>query len=262
MEAAPHSVTCRYCGQTFETTDTRKMYCNKQHADRARNGTNLVNLPTQPGTITDLKDFRKLTDQGKQCVLLGQEQFRIVSFDLECTHLKPNVGRILCSSFKPLDGEVYSFNALQRKFMKHDVWDDAELAAAIRDELMKYDIIVGWNSKMFDIKFLNGRNLRANQRTKDAQYHVDGLTQWRSKTSAWGRLDSVQKFVAPDIGSKTEVEWPQWMRAIGWNKKMRDTAMQDIITHCEIDVTVLEEVYKLMVLNNCVRSLRKDGGVA
>ena len=252
-------VTCGYCGETFTTTDSRKKYCNKQHADRARNVSTSRLVPA--GSITDLKDFRKLTDEAKQRVLLGEEQFRIVFFDLECTHLKPNVGRILCASLKPIGEDVHTLHAHERRFMKADVFDDAALALAIRDELEKYDIIVGWNSKMFDVKFLNSRNLHAGQRTKIAQYHVDGMWSWRSKASAWSGLDPVQKFIAPDGTSKSEVVWPQWMRAIGWDKKMRDQAMADIVNHCERDVFVLEEVYEMLVRNGVVRSLRKDGGV-
>jgi uncharacterized protein YprB with RNaseH-like and TPR domain len=210
----------------------------------------------------ELTRFSKLDIEGKQRILLGKERFTIVGFDLECTSLKPNVGRILCCSFKPLGGDPYTFSALDARFKQRDVYDDGKLAAAIRDELERYDIIVGWNSKMFDAKFLNSRCIRVGQRTKVAQYHVDGMWSWRSKFSAWSGLNAVQQFSLPQAETtKTSVEWEEWMRALGWDKKLREAAMAEITDHCERDVVVLEDVYRLLVGANVIRSIRRDGGV-
>ena len=252
------------CLGTFEDRSSNqcRRWCSNACRNRVlrREGTrDRGHLPQN--TIVELKHFSKLTPAGKQRVLLGQEGFRIVGFDIEATHLKANVGRILCVSFKPLDGDVYTFHAHERRFMRRDVYDDSALAAATRDELEKFDVVVGWNSKMFDIKFINARNLRADQRTKVAQYHVDGMWSWRSKAAAWSGLDAVQKFVAFDGPEKSTIAWDQWMRCIGWDAKLRKQAMDDIVHHCELDVTVLELVYKLMVRNDVVRGLRRDGGI-
>jgi len=218
-------------------------------------------IPTR-GSVVELKQFSKLDEEGKRRILLGEERFSIVGWDLECTSLKPNVGRILCCSFKPLGEEPYTFSALDSRFKQRDVYDDSKLAAAIRDELEKFDIIVGWNSKMFDAKFLNSRCIRVGQRTKPAQYHVDGMWSWRSKFSAWSGLNNVQKFSLPEAeATKTSVEWEEWMRALGWDKGLREAAMAEITDHCERDVVVLEDVYRLLVGANVIRSIRRDGGV-
>lgn len=214
------------------------------------------------GADLELKQFSKLDDFAKRRILLGEERFSVVFYDLECTHLKPNVGRMLCCSFKPIGQEVYTFDAHQRRFKQRDTYDDSALAVAIRDELEKYDIIVGHNSKLFDTKFLNSRLIRAGERIKVAQYQVDTMWSWRSKFNAWSGLDNVQKFSLPDAQTtKTSVEWPQWMRALGWDKPLRDAAMQEIVDHCERDVVVLEEVYRLIANAGVIRSLRRDGGV-
>jgi hypothetical protein len=57
------------------------------------------------------------------------------------------------------------------------------------------------------------------------------------------------------------VDWPQWMRALGWNRELARKAMDEITDHCERDVIVLEDVYRLLVQANAVRSIRRDGGV-
>lgn len=212
--------------------------------------------------LEDLKQFSRLDDAAKRRVLLGKERFSVVFWDLECTHLKPNVGRILCGGFKPLDGEPYLFDGLERRFRKPDVYDDSALAIAIRDELEKYDIIVGHNSKLFDTKFLNARLIRVGERTKSAQYQVDTMWSWRSKISAWSGLDNVQQFALAEAETtKTKVSWPEWMRALGWDKPLRDAAMAEIVDHCRRDTIVLEDAYKLMAGAGVIRSLRKDGGV-
>jgi len=216
--------------------------------------------PAEP--VLDLKQFGKLDDHGKKRVLLGDERFSIVFFDLECTHLKPNVGRILCCSFKPLGGEAYTYDAHQRRFKERDTYDDSRLAVAIRDELEKFDIVVGHNSKLFDTKFLNARLIRAGHRIKKAQYQIDTMWSWRSKVAAWSGLDNLQKFALPDSDVvKSSVEWPQWMRALGWDAELRKQAMDEIVDHCERDVAVLESAYRLMAGTGFIRSIRRDGGV-
>lgn len=213
-------------------------------------------------TKTELiNKFGKLSDSQKQAVLLGASGVKIVMYDIEASHLQANIGRILCCSFKPLGEEVYTFSMLDRRFKRADVADDGALAAAIRDELERYDIIVGWNSKNFDTKYINARCMRAGERTKKAQKQVDGMWAWASKARAWKGLDAVQKFLMPDGEAKTPIAWDQWKRAMGWNKDLREQAMDEIETHCEADVRVLENVYRIMVEGNAIRSLRKDGGI-
>ena len=209
-----------------------------------------------------LKGFSRRSPEEKQAVLLGHLGHRVVSFDIEATHLKPNVGRTLCCSFKPLGNDVYTLSAIQKPFMRPDVYDDGRLVTAIRDELESYDIIVGHNGKMFDTRFINSRLLHAGQRVKRAQYQVDTMWAWRSKASAWSGLDNIKRFALPDAEtSKTKVDWPEWMRALGWNKKLREAAMAEITDHCERDVIVLENAYRFMVERDVIRGLRRDGGV-
>jgi uncharacterized protein YprB with RNaseH-like and TPR domain len=252
---------CRFCGDLFETKDARKVFCSKQHADRSRNGTYKTPAPVTWENIEDLRHFGKLSQEGKRRVLLGESRFSVVVYDIEATHLKANVGRVLCCSFKPLGKKVYTFSALDPGMRAKDTYDDSRLVTAIRDELEKFDIIVGHNSKEFDTKYINARCLRAGERIKKAQYQADSMWAWRSKAAAWSGLNSVQQFVLPDGVKKTSIAWDQWMRALGWDKQLRENAMAEIIDHCEKDVIVLENVYRVMVEADVFRSLRKDGGV-
>ncbi len=212
--------------------------------------------------IDELRFFNKLTDDGKYRVLSGNDKFSVAFFDIEATHLKANIGRILCCTIQDINGPMQTLSCLDRRFKKPDVYDDSALAAAIIKKLESFDIIVGWNSKEFDVKFINARAMRGGHRAKLAQFHVDGMWSWRSKAAAWAGLANVQKLINPDAEVvKTSIEWQQWMRAIGWDSQLRQQAVDEIIDHCERDVLVLEEVYLQIASAGAIRSLRKDGGV-
>jgi DNA polymerase III epsilon subunit-like protein len=167
---------------------------------------------------------------------------RLVGFDLECTHLSGMIGRILCCSFKPItpnqDAKVYTFRADKAPYRQKDIIDDGQLAVSIRDELEKFDIIVGHNSKLFDVKFLNARLLKVGERPLKPMWHIDTMWVVRTKFRISSKLDNVQQFMGlPD--QKTPISWDQWSRGAAFDSK----AMNDIVTHCEQDVKVLEQAY-------------------
>jgi uncharacterized protein YprB with RNaseH-like and TPR domain len=260
--ATERTFDCGYCGTSVTTTDPRKLFCNKKCADRNRNKARPSAASVAPATLTDLKGFGRLTDEAKKRILLGEEQFSVAMFDIEATHLKPNVGRTICVSIKPINEEPYTLHCLEKRFKKPDVYDDGALAIATLEELEQYDIIVGWNSKAFDYKFLNSRAVRVGGRVKVAQYHVDGMWSWRSKMSAWSGLNNAQRFALPGNDTeKTSIEWDKWMQVLGWDPKLSRAALDEIIDHCEKDVIVLEDVYKMLVEAGAIRSIRRDGGV-
>lgn len=262
------TVICAYCQEPFETTNPLKLYHNKQEADRARN------LPQpRPGDLGEvtLRHFSKFPQEVRNKILLGQTEEKIGLFDIEATHLEANVGRILCCVVKTLSPTLVNsedsssiglkvFTAHERKYKRPDNFDDSALAADIRDYLETFDIIVGHNSKMFDTKFVNARNLKAGQRTKHPQYQVDTFWSWKSKARAWGSLSAIQQFLQTPT-EKTSISWGAWMNALGWDRKLRTEAMDEIVEHCILDVNALEEVYVALVKADVIRSLRHDGGV-
>lgn len=167
---------------------------------------------------------------------------RVVAFDLETTDLGGNFGRILCCSFKPIseemNREVYTFRGDAKPFRTKDIVDDGSLAVAIRDELEKYDVLVGHNSKLFDLKFLNARLLKAGQRPMLPKWHIDTMWIVRTHFRMSSKLDNVQKMLnLPD--EKTPISWDDWARAGTFFKP----AMDEVVHHCEQDVKVLEQAY-------------------
>jgi DNA polymerase elongation subunit (family B) len=180
-----------------------------------------------------------LDQRGLDKVLAG-EPLSIVLFDLECTHLSGMIGRILCGAFKPLGKKPYVLRGDDERFWRpgQDVADDRALALAIRDELESYDIIVGHNSKLFDVKFLDARLFKAGARPREPRIHIDTMWVVRSHLKTSSKLQYIQEFVGLEE-SKTPISWDDWARAGAFDKK----GMDRVVEHCIQDVKVLEEVY-------------------
>lgn len=171
---------------------------------------------------------------------------RIVAFDLETTDLKGLFGRVLCCSFVSIGaepgsmGDPYTMRLDARPWKDKDSISDRRLVVAIRDELEKYNMVVGWNSKLFDMPFLNARLAKYGERPCRPQFHLDPMYQARGGQLRIGssKLVNVQKFFGLP-NEKTEISWEDWQRAAQGDK----AAMEVVVYHCEQDVKVLAEAY-------------------
>lgn len=163
----------------------------------------------------------------------------ILYFDLETTDLKALMGRILCASFADGWGKVTTFRS--DKMPRQHPLDDRELAIAIRDRLESADVIVGHNSKLFDVPFLNARLLKWDERPmrKDIK-HIDTMYFARGQFVRIGssKLVNVQKFAQVE-SEKSDIDWDTWQLAGMGDKAALDT----VVDHCERDVKVLREVF-------------------
>jgi uncharacterized protein YprB with RNaseH-like and TPR domain len=154
------------------------------------------------------------------------------------------MGRIFCCSFQPIvpdaDVQPYTFHLHERRFKGASKIDDSKLCVAIRDELEKYNCIVGWNSKLFDLPLLNARLAKARERPCRPQFHADMMWYAGGSSMRIGsrKLDNVQKFFK--LGEeKTPIEWDTWQQVAAGDQK----AMHDVVHHCEQDVKVLMQAY-------------------
>ncbi len=165
----------------------------------------------------------------------------VVFFDTESTDLRAMMGRILCASFADLSGEPYTFRIDRKPWRDKDPINDGPLCVAIRDELEKYNMIVGWNSKLHDIPLLNARLAKAGHRPyQPLNFHLDLMWYAGGSSMKIGskKLDNVAKyFNLPE--QKTPISWDQWQRAGALNK----AAMDEVVGHCEPDVKVLRAAY-------------------
>lgn len=179
--------------------------------------------------------------------------FEPVFFDIEATDLKGNFGRLLCVSGADMFGNVMTMRADDPQFAGNKRRDDSRLAVAVRDWLETFDMWVGWNSKMYDIPFIDTRLLIAGERPirKDIM-HVDPM--WKagqfSLTLHSRRLDAVAKTFRLD-SQKTALDPDIWMDAAEGDK----TAMDYVVEHCEADVLVLRGAFH--VLKPLIKNLHR-----
>src|SRR5205085_11769652 len=108
------------------------------------------------------------------------------------------------------------------------------------DELETYNMIVGWNSRLFDLPLLNARLAKHGERPCRPQFHVDAMYYAGGGSMRIGsrKLENVQKYFK--LGDeKTAIDWEQWQAVATGDA----TAMKAVVEHCEQDVKVLAQAY-------------------
>jgi uncharacterized protein YprB with RNaseH-like and TPR domain len=166
--------------------------------------------------------------------------FRIGFFDYETTGLKANFGRTLVFSVCGADGKMTTLRADDPALQGRTRRDDAKLAAASRDILESYNILVSWNGKRFDIRYLNGRLLLGGERPLRSDIMHADLLPISRHYFAWHshRLDAVAKTLRL-TNQKTELDFD----AIEAARDGEAWALDNIVEHCEADVRVLRDVF-------------------
>ena len=165
---------------------------------------------------------------------------KILFFDCESTDLAASWGRILCTSFATLTGKPYTFHIGQKKYQGKDEIDDSKLVEAVRDELNKADMIVGWNSILFDVPLLNSRLALAGKAAVHPYKHFDMMWYAAGSSNRIGsrKLDNSAKFFNTP-NQKTPLAGPVWQRASAGNR----AALKLVIEHCEADVLTTRDLF-------------------
>lgn len=169
--------------------------------------------------------------------------FRMAFYDLETTYSSWTT--IFCMSVADEHGNV---KTLSLETHKGKTWmDDSKLVKAIADELAQYDILVGWNSKMFDLPIINARLLETGQRPIGTQMHIDLMWYATGRHMRAGRrsLENISKYFRTN-NSKTPLDVRLWQEAERRHTKEGKQAFRTIVEHCEADVLVLRDVFAKM----------------
>lgn len=174
---------------------------------------------------------------------------KFVVIDWESTALKADQGFLLCGGFKPLGGKPYVIGLRDTGTGKRRRDIDAPLARALRDEVEKYDGIITWNGKMFDIPLLNTRLLLCKERPLwKKPFHIDAMYYARQGQACMtsSRLDWVAK-QHEVASSKTSLDLAVWKEAeaeaLG-RFKFGHENYDYVVDHCEKDLLVTEQVYE------------------
>lgn len=170
--------------------------------------------------------------------------WKTACWDLETTGLAATFGRILCASIKPLGGEVVTFRIDQDKNYDQHRGSDRWVVKAIRDELMKYNILVAYNTINFDLPFLQTRLLKHGLSFLPPLIkHVDPLhiTRYRLRLHN-NDLNSLLNHLRTRH-KKTPLLADLWGDAAAGDKK----ALDKVVTHNIKDVEALEEAFQKLL---------------
>jgi DNA polymerase elongation subunit (family B) len=139
---------------------------------------------------------------------------------------------IICISYK-WEGEdkVYS--------LKWDNGDDKDMLAKFAKIMDSADVVIGQNSDRFDIKWVRARCIY-HQIPLSAKFNsLDTLKMAKAGFNFnSNKLDYMGQYLG--VGQKIHTGYDLWKRICLHNDK---EALQDMITYCEQDVRLLEEVY-------------------
>jgi len=167
-------------------------------------------------------------------------------WDIETSGFKADFDTILCAGIADGFG-----NVVQRKrtdFPQEHILDDRGLCIWLRDTLEQdYDVLVGWNSKMFDRDFLNVRLvMEHHENPLRERLHVDAMylvPQGKMSRS----LDNVARALRlqDDRVHKTKFDKRIWALANAGDEE----AMAHIVDHNYKDVLLTRRVFGALAPN-------------
>jgi uncharacterized protein YprB with RNaseH-like and TPR domain len=161
---------------------------------------------------------------------------RFLYWDLETTGLDPTKNSLLCANVTSGAGDKMTLSRLNFP----DDESDVGLAVAVRSTLEFGATIAGYNSKGFDLPFLNERLRRAGQRPLKIKKHVDIMLMvprsWPKRS-----LDYVSRRLGlqDETAKKTPFDETTWYKASRGDVE----AMDYIVSHNVDDVELTRRVY-------------------
>lgn len=170
-----------------------------------------------------------------------EKKLKIATYDIETSDLNAVYGHVFCVCIKPLNGSIKTFRIDDRRNpnFKSDRW----VVEQTIKELNKYDVLVGWNSTVFDRPFLEARAFI--QGTVHINPHISRDLIYFSK-SRLALLSNKLKYVHKNIIGKTD--------KTEISPKIKDDAIRRekyaldfIVRHCKIDVSETEDLYKIFL---------------
>lgn len=193
------------------------------------------------GALSRLSNLSELEKNDDPEYLGGSDDFiglTIGYFDIETTF--SNQPRVLYAAVADAWGNVFGFDRNEYPGTER-LLDDRELLHAYVDKLEEFDIVVGWNSKLFDVPVINGRfATNKSARRYRPEHHIDLMYQAGMGKMRIGRrsLEHVSDvFDSPH--RKTPLDVRTWDEAYTGNEE----AYQKIIEHCNADCLVLRDVF-------------------
>jgi len=187
---------------------------------------------------------------------------RSAIFDIECSALEGvGAGLMLCACVRPYSTQrtrtfrlKYNkdWNSQEAGFLEVE---ERDLLAELIEELEKYDLLIGHNIINFDLPYIRSRAMAHEMRYDQRPFVYDTMKAWgrvkaRTVLNGYGKpsksLDMIADFLGVDQ-EKTKIYPRQHWMTIWGNDLQREEAMQNLVNHCQRDVRMNAEVYRLIM---------------
>jgi hypothetical protein len=167
---------------------------------------------------------------------------RIILWDIECSNLSADFGRILCIGWMELgEDKPHIISSRTSKAWQKDPTDDRAVLAEARTVLANADLWVTHYGARFDVPFMQTRLLRLGF---DPLPYVPNVDTWRTMKYRLrlrsNRLATACDFF--DLTPKTPLRGEQWVRAAAGHAP----SLKYIEEHCAADVLALRDCYLLL----------------
>ena len=171
--------------------------------------------------------------------------FKVACFDIETSNLNADFGLILCAVFYDVntrETKILRWDKMQE--FKKDRVSDKELCIELKNTIESYDVIIGYNTINFDMRFIRARMMKHGLSPIVGVRHIDLYWYVKSKIKiSNNKLDTVSKLLGTSE-RKTEVDGDKWIEALVYAGTPRGRkAMDYIVEHCVKDTIVLAEVF-------------------
>jgi len=203
----------------------------------------MKSLNTKEGTIP-----RGITTQGVASIGICKRGTnlktpRILSWDIEATHLRADFGYILCIGYKFLHWKKPRIIKIESSpKYKRDVTNDLYVCEEFKKIHDTADMTLTWYGGRFDYPYVNSRLLLDR---RDKLRDVPHIDLWRTAKYQMNltsnRLDNVARYMKLK-DEKTSVRGRTWVKAMSGHRP----SLKYIYDHCYADVLVLEEAYLAM----------------
>jgi uncharacterized protein YprB with RNaseH-like and TPR domain len=156
-----------------------------------------------------------------QFLKLAEKSGTILFFDLETQGLKADYGKILVYSAKFNDRDVET------------VTGESAILRKMRADFEEADLLVGYNSRLFDVTYANTRLLELGRQPLPQKHHLDLYFALKSKLRTTSKsMCAVGNFLGLEE-NKLHVTPKAW----------RNNDIPLLISRCESDVLLTEQVY-------------------
>lgn len=205
-----------------------------------------------------INSFLQRYDALNEVVEDDVKKLKVLFFDLETSPeegyfwnrwktniAEPQVKRyshLLTASWAVNEGEVQSTKLSHSEIMSED---DLTSVVDMVQAINSADIVVGFNSKKFDIKYLKTRMIKWNLPPLKPVKHVDiyqvSKSQMRFPSNS---MNNIAKYLGYSVLKQETGGFDLWRRCLSEDKGISDTAMKHMENYNQKDIIVTRNLYK------------------